>query len=216
MLQTKDKKGSVQVNLNVHTNGKTTRQITVNRLENIEVEKIAKYIRWQQSNSRSATYATKDVSELAYSTRKLRKQKGGGCARARNKGAVHFRGGATIFGPDERKHNLKMNKKERVLGLQHAMSLKIQENNIIIVEDLKFPTFTVKGFLEFKKQHGMTTNSILLMDVNKSNEVLQSINNIHEAHFLPVIGINVLSLVKSEIFVCTELALKALQERGVL
>ena len=192
------------------------KKIDLNVIVNWEMEKISKVITWQQSIKRLGTHNTKDVSEIAYSTKKIRKQKGGGCARARNKGAVQFRGGATIFGPDGRKYDYKINKKEKVLGLKHAMSLKIQKKELFILDKIDFSASTVKAFLEFKKIHGIETNSVLLVDREKNEKILKSINNIHEANFLPVVGINVLSVVENQILILSEEALKTLQERGII
>ena len=73
------------VNLNVKdTTDKVVRNISVKVFEKISRDKIAKIIRWQQSKARLGTHNTRDVSELSYSTKKLRKQKGGGCARGSN------------------------------------------------------------------------------------------------------------------------------------
>jgi large subunit ribosomal protein L4 len=182
----------------------------------ISLDKISKVIKWQQSKSRSGTHNTKDVSEISYSTRKLRAQKGGGCARARNKGAVQFRGGATIFGPDGRKYDYKINKKEKLLGLKHAFSLKVKNKEIIIIDKLEFNNISVKEFLHFKKQMNLNTNSILFVDNCKNENLLKSINNIKEANFLPVVGINVLSIIENKFLICTEEAFKILKMRGVL
>jgi large subunit ribosomal protein L4 len=198
-----------------HTN-KVVNQITVNVVNKVEVEKISKVIKWQQSKIRLGTHNTKDVSEISYSTKKLRAQKGGGCARFRNKGAVQMRGGATIFGPDGRVYDYKINKKERVLGLQHALSLKIENKELLVVNEINFKNSTVKEFLQFKKGYGLDTNSVLLIDEEKSMTILKAISNIHEANFLPIVGINVLSLIDNKFVIITANALKALQERGVL
>ena len=191
-------------------------QVSVNVVEKVEIEKISKVIKWQQSKLRLGTHNTKDVSEISYSTRKLRAQKGGGCARFRNKGAVQFRGGATIFGPDGRVYEYKINKKERVLGLQHAISLKIENKELVVVKEMDFKQSTVKEFIQFKKNYGINTNSVLLIDEEKSMTILKAISNIHEANFLPIVGINVLSLINNKFVIITANALKALQERGVL
>jgi len=192
------------------------KKVSLTVLANWEMEKISKVVKWQQSIRRLGTHNTKDVSEIAYSTKKLRKQKGGGCARARNKGAVQFRGGATIFGPDGRKYDYKINKKEKVLGLKHALSLKVEKKELFILDTIDFTASTVKALLEFKKIHGIKTNSLLLVDSEKNEKILKSINNIHEANFLPVVGINVLSVVENQILIMSENALKTLQERGVI
>lgn len=194
---------------------KVVSQVSVN-LVKVEIEKISKVIKWQQSKARLGTHNTKDVSEISYSTKKLRAQKGGGCARFRNKGAVQFRGGATIFGPDGRIYDYKINKKEKLLGLKHAISLKIDNKELLVIKDMNFKKSTVKEFLEFKKNYGIETNSVLLIDEEKSLTILRAINNIHEANFLPVVGVNVLSLINNKFVIMTENALKTLQTRGVL
>lgn len=191
-------------------------QIAVNLVKKVEIEKISKVIKWQQSKRRLGTHNTKDVSEISYSTKKLRAQKGGGCARFRNKGAVQFRGGATIFGPDGRIYDYKINKKERLLGLKHAISLKIENKELLVVEDIEFKKSTVKEFLNFKKSYHIETNSVLLIDEEKSISILKAISNINEANFLPIVGINVLSLIENKFIIITAGALKTLQERGVL
>lgn len=219
LLQPNAKKLSAKIDTKIaikNNKNETVKQINVKVIENVEIAKIAKVIKWQQSKRRLGTHNTKDVSELAYSTKKLRKQKGGGCARFRNKGAVQFRGGATIFGPDGRKYDYKINKKEKMLGLQHAISLKIQKNEILLLDELNFKNSTVKDFLQFKKSHEIDTNSVLFIDTDKNSSILRSISNIHEANFLPVGGINVLSIIENEILICSEEALNKLQERGII
>jgi large subunit ribosomal protein L4 len=188
----------------------------INIFHEIKLEKISKVIKWQKSKKRLGNHNTKDVSEISYSTRKLRAQKGGGCARFRNKGAVQFRGGATIFGPDGREYDYKINKKERLLGLKHAISLKVKNKEVIIIDKLEFKNISVKEFLHFKKQLSLDTNSILFVDKTKNDNVLKSISNIVEANFLPIIGINVLSLIENKFLVCTEEAFRVLQKRGAL
>jgi large subunit ribosomal protein L4 len=217
LLIKKKEKEILPVELKIKNNeNKEIKTILVNTVKEVEISKITKVVKWQQSNLRLGTHTTKDVSEINYSTKKLRKQKGGGCARARNKGAVHFRGGATIFGPDGRKYDYKINKKEKTLGLQHALSFKIKEQKFLVIENLNFDSGTVKAFLQFKKIFDIKTNSILFIDNEKNNFILKAINNLHESNFLPVMGINVLSVIKNDILICTEGALKVLNERGVL
>jgi ribosomal protein L4 len=109
-----------------------------------------------------------------------------------------------------------INKKERQLGLQHALSLKIQKKEFFIIENLQFENSTVKEFFHFKKIHNIDSNSVLLIDNEKNQMVLKAIGNIHEANFLPIIGINVLSVIQNKFVICTEKALTVLQERGIL
>ena len=208
------------IHLEVKDNSdKIIKNIKIEVFENISKDKIAKVIRWQQSKARVGTHNTRDVSELSYSTRKLRKQKGGGCARFRNKGAPQFRGGATVHGPEGRKYTYSINKKERVLGLQHALAMKIEEKHFIVLSEFNTISGTVKSFLAFLQQHNIPRSSLLILDeqnnTNNTN-ILKSIRNIYKTNFLPVVGINVESIVRNNIIVCSENALMQLKERKVL
>ncbi|HQB20228.1 MAG TPA: 50S ribosomal protein L4, partial [Bacteroidales bacterium] len=87
------------------------------------------------ANQRQGTHATKEKSLLSGSTRKLRKQKGGGSARVGSIKNPLFRGGARIFGPQPRDYSFKLNKKVKRLARMSALSVKAKENNIVVLEN---------------------------------------------------------------------------------
>lgn len=216
----KNKAQLKNIDLNVRDySDKVIKNIEVKVFEKISNDKIAKVIKWQQSKARLGTHNTRDVSELSYSTKKLRKQKGGGCARHRNKGATQFRGGAKVHGPEGRKYDYSINKKERLLGLKHALGMKVHQNHFIVMQELNSINGTVKSFKAFLQQHKIPTESLLILDVagNENNlNILKSINNVYKANFLPTVGLNVESIVRNTMIVCSENALIQLKERGIL
>lgn len=193
----------------------STGNIEIKVFETISKEKIGKVIRWQQSKARLGTHMTKDVSQLAYSTKKIRKQKGSGTARARNKGATHFRGGATVHGPDHRQYEYIINKKEKLLGLQHAISAKVLNKEILILKEIRLDG-TVKSFKGFLKIHEINTQKILIVDKEKNSMILKSINNVYGVDFLPTMGLNVESVAKTTKLIFSENALMELKERGII
>lgn len=219
MLFSNKKKPVVNIcNLEIkdHHN-KVKNNIEVNIFETIEKEKIAKVIRWQMAKARLGTHNTKDVSELAYSTKKLRKQKGGGCARFRNKGATQFRGGATVHGPDDRIYSYSINKKEKLLGLKHALGLKVHQKEILILEKIDLAS-TVRSLKEFCTRYDLDLkkSSFLIIDNEKKENILKAINNIHNVNYLPLTGVNVQSIIKNEKLILSEDALMQLKAKGVL
>ncbi len=194
---------------------KTESKIDLCFFEKISFERISEVLRWQMSKQREGTHQTKDVSQLSYSTKKLRKQKGGGVARARNKGATHFRGGATVHGPDDRKYEYHLNKKARVLGLKHSLSLKVKNEDLLIFKQIHMES-TVKSFKEFLKKNQIEEKKILFVDLEKQESILHAINNVHNVNFLPVIGLNVASIEKSRKIIFSENAILDLKKRGIL
>lgn len=89
------------------------------------------------ANNRQGTHKTKERGEVAGSTRKIKKQKGIGTARAGDIKNPIFRGGGRVFGPKPRDYSFKLNKKVKVLARKSALSYKAKENKIILVEDFK-------------------------------------------------------------------------------
>ena len=103
------------------------------------------------ANKRQGTHDTLEKSTISGSTRKLKKQKGTGGARAGSIKSPTIRGGATVFGPHPRDYSFKLNKKIKRLARFSALSYKAKENNIVVVEDFSFETPKTKAYLEVLK-----------------------------------------------------------------
>ncbi|HOW32738.1 MAG TPA: 50S ribosomal protein L4 [Bacteroidales bacterium] len=129
------------------------------------------------ANQRQGTHDSLEKSTLSGSTKKLKRQKGTGGARAGSQKSPLFRGGARVFGPHPRDYSFKLNKKLKKLARVSALSYKAQENNIVILEDFTFETPKTKQFAEIisnLKLDGKKT-LMVLPEVNK-NLVLSSRN----------------------------------------
>src|SRR6056297_2316417 len=116
----------------------TGRKVTLNdRIFGIEPSDHAIYLDVKQhmANKRQGTHHTKERSEVTGSTRKIKRQKGTGTARAGDIKSPIFRGGGTTFGPRPKSYNFKLNKKVKQLARKSALSYKARENGIVVVED---------------------------------------------------------------------------------
>jgi large subunit ribosomal protein L4 len=122
------------------------------------------------ANQRQGTHKAKERAEVAGSTRKIKKQKGTGTARAGSKKSPVFKGGGTIFGPRPRSYSFKLNKSLKRLARKSAFSLKAKESNLIVVEDFNFETPNTKKFISVLKALGLENKKslIVLGDTNKN------------------------------------------------
>ena len=113
------------------------------------------------ANQRQGTHKAKERAEVAGSTRKIKKQKGTGTARAGSAKNPLFKGGGTVFGPRPRSYSFKLNKTLKRLARKSAFSIKAQESNLLVVEDFNFETPNTKNFINVLKASSVVTNSEL-------------------------------------------------------
>jgi large subunit ribosomal protein L4 len=137
----------------------------------IEPNKHAVYLDVKQylAHQRQGTHKAKERAEIAGSTRKIKKQKGTGTARAGSIKSPIFRGGGRIFGPRPKDYTQKLNKNLKRLARKSALTLKSQENAILVVEDFDFDTPKTKDFVQVLKTLGLENKKslIVLGDSNK-------------------------------------------------
>ncbi|TLP82168.1 50S ribosomal protein L4 [Maribacter sp. ACAM166] len=121
------------------------------------------------AHQRQGTHKAKERAEIAGSTRKIKKQKGTGTARAGSIKSPIFRGGGRIFGPRPKDYSQKLNKNLKRLARKSALTLKSKENAIIVVEDFDFDTPNTKDFIGVLKTFGLENKKslIVLGDSNK-------------------------------------------------
>ena len=138
----------------------------------IEPNKHAVYLDVKQylANQRQGTHKAKERAEVAGSTRKIKKQKGTGTARAGSAKSPVFKGGGTIFGPRPRSYSFKLNKNLKRLARKSALSLKVNESNLVVVEDFTFETPNTKNFINVLKALGLENKKSLFVlgDTNKN------------------------------------------------
>ena len=129
------------------------------------------------ANQRQGTHKAKERAEVAGSTRKIKKQKGTGTARAGSAKNPLFKGGGTVFGPRPRSYSFKLNKTVKRLARKSAFSIKAKESNIVVVEDFKFETPNTKNFINVLKALGLENKkSLFVLGESNKNVYLSSRN----------------------------------------
>lgn len=127
----------------------------------IEPNEHAVYLDVKQylANQRQGTHKAKERAEIAGSTRKIKKQKGTGTARAGSIKSPVFRGGGRIFGPRPKDYSFKLNKNLKRLARKSALSMKANDKSIIVVEDFSFDTPKTKNFIEVLQSLGIESKN---------------------------------------------------------
>ncbi|MCP9201544.1 50S ribosomal protein L4 [Gramella sp. GC03-9] len=138
----------------------------------IEPNEHAVYLDVKQylANQRQGTHKAKERAEIAGSTRKIKKQKGTGTARAGSIKSPIFKGGGRVFGPRPRNYGFKLNKNLKRLARKSALSIKAKDKAVMVIEDFSFDTPKTKNFIEVLQALGIETKKslIVLGDANKN------------------------------------------------
>ena len=145
----------------------------------IEPDNHAVYLDVKQylANQRQGTHKAKERAEVTGSTRKIKKQKGTGTARAGSIKNPLFKGGGTIFGPRPRSYSFKLNKGLKRLARKSAFSIKAKESNIIVLEDFGFEAPNTKNFINVLKALGLENKkSLFVLGESNKNVYLSSRN----------------------------------------
>ena len=145
----------------------------------IEPNKHAVYLDVKQylANQRQGNHKAKERAEVAGSTRKIKKQKGTGTARAGSAKNPLFKGGGTVFGPRPRSYSFKLNKNLKRLARKSALSLKVNESNLVVVEDFTFDAPSTKNFINVLKSLGLENKkSLFVLGDSNKNVYLSSRN----------------------------------------
>lgn len=169
-------------------------------------------VNWQKAKRQSGTHKTKGLSEVSGTGKKPYKQKGTGNARLGTLRAPQCRGGAVIFGPTVRSHAFDLPKKVRKLGLKIALSSKLAEQKLIIIDRavLSEPKTSVLA----SKLKTFDVRSLLIIDGKAvDNNFLRAARNLVHVSVLPTIGANVYDILRCDMLMLTTDALNALEER---
>ena len=193
---------------------KTDRKITLaDTVFGIEPNDHAIYLDVKQfmANRRQGTHRAKEKSTVSGSTRKLKKQKGTGGARAGSIKNPLYRGGARIFGPRPRDYNFKLNKKLKVLARLSALSYKAKDNNIVVVEDFSFETPKTKNFIELLKNFQLAGQKTLLVMANTESNILLSSRNLKKVKVVRASDLNTYEILDAKCLLITESSLKDIE-----
>lgn len=133
------------------------------------------------AHQRQGTHKAKERAEIVGSTRKIKKQKGTGTARAGSIKSPIFRGGGRIFGPRPKDYTQKLNKNVKRLARRSALSLKAQENAVMVVEDFSFDAPKTKDFINVLKSLGIEDKKSLIVLGDTNNNVYLSSRNLERS-----------------------------------
>lgn len=173
---------------------------------------LARMVNWQRAKKRAGTHKTKSVSEISGTGAKPFNQKGTGRARQGSLRSVQMRGGAVSFGPVVRDHSHKLQKKVRKMALRCALSSKLADGKLILLDEAKLSNAKTAELRSKLETFG--AKSILIIDGPEVNgDFARAASNIPNVDVLPQQGANVYDILRRETLVLTKDAVKHLEER---
>lgn len=164
------------------------------------------------ANQRQGTHKAKERAEVTGSTRKIKKQKGTGTARAGSVKSPVFKGGGTIFGPRPRSYSFKLNKNLKRLARKSAFSLKAKESNLIVIEDFGFDTPNTKSFINVLKALGIENKKSLFVLGESNKNVYLSSRNLKASNAVSSSELSTYAILNANNLVISEGALEGIHE----
>ena len=164
------------------------------------------------ANQRQGTHKAKERAEVAGSTRKIKKQKGTGTARAGSAKNPLFKGGGTVFGPRPRSYSFKLNKNLKRLARKSAFSIKAKESNIIVVEDFNFETPNTKNFINVLKALGLENKKSLFVLGDSNKNVYLSSRNLKVSSVVSNSELSTYAILNANNLVLLESSLEGIEE----
>ncbi len=162
------------------------------------------------ANQRQGTHKAKERSEIAGSTKKLGRQKGGGGARHGDIKSPLFHGGGRVFGPRPRNYSFKLNKKVKALARRSALTYKAQNNQIMVIEDIKFDAPKTKEFVNITRNLKLEGQKVLLVVNSNEPNLYLSMRNVPTAKAVIAKDINTYRVLDNRMILVTESSVDAL------
>ncbi|MBE6315582.1 MAG: 50S ribosomal protein L4 [Muribaculaceae bacterium] len=162
------------------------------------------------ANKRQGTHKAKERSEIAGSTKKLGRQKGGGGARHGDIKSPLFHGGGRVFGPRPRNYGFKLNKKVKALARRSALTYKAQNNQIMVIEDIKFDAPKTKEFVNITRNLKLEGQKLLLVLAGQERNLYLSLRNVPTASVVTASDINTYRVLDNRMILVTESSVDAL------
>jgi large subunit ribosomal protein L4 len=185
----------------------------VDTIFNVQVKSsvLHEVVTMQLASRRSGSASVKHRSDIRGSGRKLFRQKGTGRARRGDVKAPLLRGGGSVFGPDPRSFAYKAPKKVRRLALKMALSTKLKEDNLVVLEKFEVDKIKTKEFIEVI--NALNVKNVLIV-IDKRNEKLElSARNVPGTKVLRVEGVNVYDILKHNKLILLEHSIKSIEKR---
>jgi large subunit ribosomal protein L4 len=173
---------------------------------------ISRMVYWQLAKRQAGTHMTKTIEGISGTTAKPYKQKGTGRARQGSLRSPQFRGGATVFGPVSRDHGHKLTKKVRKLALRSALSSKLADGKLIVLDEAKLDNPKTSELV--RRLGTLGVSSALFIDGSELDaNFVRAASNIPGIDVLPQQGANVYDILRRDVLVLTKAAVKHLEER---
>lgn len=163
------------------------------------------------ANQRQGTHKAKERAEVSRSTRKIKKQKGTGGARAGSMKSPLMKGGGRIFGPRPRDYHFKLNKKVKVLARQSALAAKVQSGDVAILDSVSFDAPKTKAYLGMLKALSLENTKTLLITQEVDKNVVLSGRNIPRTKISTAGDVNTYDLVNAAKLLITTAAIEKIE-----
>ncbi|MBW6533543.1 MAG: 50S ribosomal protein L4 [Mariniphaga sp.] len=193
----------------------TGRKITLNQgIFGVEPSDHAIYLDVKQymANKRQGTHKTKERAEVTGSTRKIKKQKGTGTARAGSIKSPVFRGGGTVFGPRPKSYEFKLNKKVKQLARKSALTYKARENSIVVLEDFILEAPKTKEIVALKSNLQIADKKSLFVLPAENNNIYLSSRNLQDVSVVIASELNTYQILNAKTIVLLEGSVKKIEE----
>ena len=164
------------------------------------------------ANQRQGTHKAKERAEVTGSTRKIKKQKGTGTARAGSIKNPLFKGGGTVFGPRPRSYSFKLNKNLKRLARKSALSIKAKESNLIVLEDFNFDVPNTKNFINVLKALGLENKKSLFVLGDSNKNVYLSSRNLKASSVVSSSELSTYTILNTNSLVVLEGAIVEIEE----
>lgn len=164
------------------------------------------------ANKRQGTHDSRERSDVTGSTRKIKRQKGTGTARAGDIKNPMFRGGGRIFGPHPRNYGFKLNKKVKRLARLSALSYKAKDEQIIVVEDFKLETPKTKEYFNILNNFKLAKSKSLIVVSQSDEDIARSARNIPNTKVVLANNVNTYDILNANKIILVESSLKAFEE----
>lgn len=199
-----------------HLSGNSSEDIEVNEsifgITDINKIAIAQVVRWQLHKRAGNKSYTKTRSEIRGSGKKIYRQKGTGNARHSDKYAPQFRKGGVAHGPKAVQWTMSVPKKVKRLALKHALASKAQNSKLIVIDTLSFDDIKTKNVLNSFSD--LLGKKVLFVDTQaKDANFVKSASNIVNFNYLPVVGLNVYDILRSDLVIVAKSALQDIEKR---
>ncbi len=178
----------------------------------VRADLLHRVVRWQLAKRRAGTHSTLGRSDVRGTRAKMFKQKGTGRARHGSKQANLFRGGGIVFGPKPRDHGFSLPKSTRKQGMRAALSSKVQDGDLIVIDDATLDAPRTKVLVGYLKELGIDSALVITGEELDRNFKLAS-QNLTLVDVLPSVGANVFDIMRRRKLVVTQEAIKQLEAR---